>query len=736
MADPAPLSTLPPDAAQRLTEFARSCRAAARAVSLYPAAHPAIAVSLARLSEATARVTENGPFQLQVRPHQLVLDGGVPSKPDAAIAELAAVLHGHFIGALTVNAGADADSWRTLLLLLARAPEEVRVDGGIAHLWTTAGGPSLEIQEIDYAEILREKQGVAATIDQVLAAALAGPQLQLDDSAMRALVDIVGDPAKLGELMNKLEEATAERGTDVMTAAFLSLLKGLTEYIARTNPDRLDTVFRQMGQAAGQLSAEAMLNLLGQRQSPEAMAGNVDVVSGVTDRMSDGSVAEFVAGSVIVERGATDRLAHAFQALVPEMDRQRQLLALAEKEVSASELGQDQSFAELWERVEGMLTSYSDADYVSSQYGRELSNVRARAVDVEQANDDPPERVATWLSTVADSALRALDDQLLVDLLVIEADPARWRDIAETVVTHAEDLVRVGYFDQAWKLAGTIVDQSADRADRQPHAKTALEHFGRSTMMKHVASHLRGASDESYAQFMRLCHAIGTPVITPLAEALSSEQDVRARRRFRDILLGFGSKGSESFRQLMNAPNWEVRRTAAYLLREFGGAEGLKELVPLLTDPEPLVQREAIQGLVLNGSVEASQILIRTLGSATGRTRETIVKELMGMRDDRAVPVFCYLLRNMPPRALPTVHQAAIDALGTFGGLGTVEALNFVLHQGDWWAPFRTRRMRAAAAASLRKIGTPAALDVLRTASSKGPRGVRVAARAALADMT
>ena len=32
------------------------------------------------------------------------------------------------------------------------------LDGGIAHHWATAGGPSLEIQEIDYAEVLREKQ--------------------------------------------------------------------------------------------------------------------------------------------------------------------------------------------------------------------------------------------------------------------------------------------------------------------------------------------------------------------------------------------------------------------------------------------------------------------------------------------------------------------------------------------------------------------------------------------------
>ena len=63
----------------------------------------------------------------------------------------------------------------------------------------------------------------------------------------------------------------------------------------------------------------------------------------------------------------------------------------------------------------------------------------------------------------------------------------------------------------------------------------------------------------------------------------------------------------------MNAANWEVRRTAAFLLREFGGAEGLRELQPLLADPEPLVQREAIQALVLNGTDAASQILLSAL---------------------------------------------------------------------------------------------------------------------------
>jgi HEAT repeat protein len=168
-------------------------------------------------------------------------------------------------------------------------------------------------------------------------------------------------------------------------------------------------------------------------------------------------------------------------------------------------------------------------------------------------------------------------------------------------------------------------------------------------------------------------------------------------------------------------------------LREFGGTEGLKELIPLLTDPEPLVQREAIQALVLNGSDEASAILMRALATASGRSRETLVNELVATRDDRAAPLFCHLIRHLDRRAFPQVYAATITALGGFCGPDAVVALTIALHQGEWWAPVRTRRLRAAAAAALRRIGSPAAREALEAASRKGGRGVRAAARAELA---
>ena len=726
-------ATLDAETTAKLTEFARACKAAARAVSLYPPGHPAIGSTLGRLSELTAALTANGPFTLEVRPHQIAIADAAVAKPDAAIVELSDLLRRQLVGKLTLNAGADMESWRTLLLLLARAPEEIRADGGIRSLWATAGGPSLEIVEIDYAEVLREKQGDAEAVDRLVDAAIRGAELDLDESGMRLLLEIVGDPARLAALMQQLEQRTENTPGAVRVTAFVRLLRGLAEYVGRTNPAQLDQTLRDIGQAAGRLSAEGMLELLLRRSKPEAMAGNVDVVSEMVTRMSDGAVASFVSNSVIAERGATDRLAQAFHALVPDSDRQRQLLSMAQPDVAASELGSEEAaFEDLWKRVEAMLTSYSDEKFVSEGYARELSGARQKAVDVEAISDDPPDRVQTWLGTVADSSLRNLDTLLLQDLLRIEEDGARWRDIADTVVAHAEDLVRVGYFEQALRLAGAVVDEGQRVTERRAGASAALERFGRGSTIRQAAKQLRTADEDTYERFKKLSHAVGPTVIPPLAEALSAEQDARSRRRLRDILVEFGAAGRESVQQLMNAANWEVRRTAAFLLREFGGAEGLKELVPLLTDTEPLVQREAIQALVLNGTEAAAQILVQALAKTSGRPRETLIAELGSMRDERAAPFYAHLVRKLNRRTFPVMYVTAVEALGSFGGPEAVEALKEALYSGEWRAPLRTRRTRAAAAQALRRIGNAAAMAALEEVATNGPRGARRAARTEL----
>ena len=122
-----------------LADFARTCKAAARAVSLYPGTHPAIGVSLSRLVASTGRLARDGPVHFAVHRELLAIDGRSPLRPDPAIGELAMLLHERLIGRLTIRPDAGAEDWRALLLLLARAPDDLIAEGGIGQAWTADG---------------------------------------------------------------------------------------------------------------------------------------------------------------------------------------------------------------------------------------------------------------------------------------------------------------------------------------------------------------------------------------------------------------------------------------------------------------------------------------------------------------------------------------------------------------------------------------------------------------------
>ena len=84
-ADVAAATPLTPEDAARLTDFARACKAAARAVVLYPEGHPAITATLGRIVQITSAAALPGPLSLTVLPDGLLLDEQAPARIDAAI---------------------------------------------------------------------------------------------------------------------------------------------------------------------------------------------------------------------------------------------------------------------------------------------------------------------------------------------------------------------------------------------------------------------------------------------------------------------------------------------------------------------------------------------------------------------------------------------------------------------------------------------------------------------------
>jgi hypothetical protein len=724
---------LGPAETARLTDFARACKAAARAVVLYPLGHPAIAATLGRIADITSASSLPAPLKITVLPDGLMLDDRLPGRPDAAIAELAVLLHSHLIGQLTVNPGGDVEAWRTFLVLVGRHPEAVRTDGGIARVWTTMAGRHIELREIDYAEVLRERAGGESAVwNKVIANCLQGNVFDLDEAGIRELLGIAGDSDRLGELMSALERsADGEGGISAKIAALMRMLRGIVEVVSKNDPERLEPVLRNMAAAVGQCSADMLLGLLG-----EHGPGDEDgprLVQAVVSRMTDSTIARFVAKNVISERAPTDRLAQAFQSLVRDADQQQRVLTLARDDVAASPLGSTEGFESVWNNVaEKLLTSYSDESYVSDPYGRELSGARTQAIEVEQVNDDPPERIAAWLSSIATTALRALDLTLVLDLLRIEEEEGRWGELMKPVVSLLEDLLLVGDFDAAIEVIAVLV--GATRAEestaRRQHAMTAIDMLIAGSMMRHVTTHLATIEDAQFERVKAMCVSLGEVLVRPLAEALSVEERPRTRERLTSILLAFGSVGRRTIERLKSSQNPAVRRTAIHLMRQFGGSEALPDLTELLDDTEPQVQREAVRAILNVGTDAAYRVLEQALTSGTTRSRDAIMQSIGLVRDERATPLFVYILGHVDHRgALAPVYLRAIESLGALRDPVGIAPLREALYKGEWWAPRRTSALRRAAASALARIATPEAFAVLDEAMERGSRGVRSAAR-------
>ena len=226
-----------------------------------------------------------------------------------------------------------------------------------------------------------------------------------------------------------------------------------------------------------------------------------------------------------------------------------------------------------------------------------------------------------------------------------------------------------------------------------------------------------------------MCVSLGEVLVRPLAEALSVEERGRTRERLTAILIAFGAVGRRTIERLKNSPNAAVRRTAIHLMRQFGGVDSLPDLTDLLNDSDSMIQREAVRAILNIGTEKAYRVLEEALATGTERSRDAIMLAISMQRDERATPLFAYILRHIDHRAPHGRSTCAPSNRSARCATPRASRRSWRrCGKGEWWAPRRTAALRAASAAALARIGTPEAFGALETAAD-GSRRVRAVAR-------
>ena len=553
-----------------------------------------------------------------------------------------------------------------------------------------------------------------------------------------SLLDSLSDPERFSRLVEQFQRTPSPDGAkvSVRVAALLQLMRTAIDAARLRGDAEVNRAFETMAESCARLTPEMMIAMLERRHGQDREEANM--VSTVADRMTDTAIASFMTRAVTADRRGTERLAQALEVLVPSLERKSRIVDLAKEEALHSELAADTASSRCGRRVANTVMSYtlvSNLTGVSEDYGKELSSARTQAIEVERVSDDPPERVQAWVATVSESALARLDLEMLLDLLRIEETRRSGNRSAAIVVAEIERRTLIGDVTGAHALIESLVRETTTegRPALRISATRTVDRLAAGPIVRHVASHFRSIVDGEVEHSTMLCQLLGVSVVRSLTDARARRERRshspasrspsgfwRRRPPFGRAVEEFTQSGCPAHRDHV-APAGRRAGSAAR-----AGVDARRR--------RPEVQRESIHAIVEIGTTNAYSVLHRLLLEAD-TPRDTALQELVSLRDDKAVPLFSYVLTKAEPRGkLIAIHISMIEALGTMKPRPeSIRALHQVLLRGRWWTPFRTTTQRQAAATALRRLGTPEALAMLEAAADTGGRGVRKIARAQIA---
>ena len=272
----------------------------------------------------------------------------------------------------------------------------------------------------------------------------------------------------------------------------------------------------------------------------------------------------------------------------------------------------------------------------------------------------------------------------------------RWTPLATIAAAEVERRTLLGDLEAAASLVTAIVrEQQAGRT--RPAWRRSHRRWRRSSrpgpLIRHLVLQLRTVDDRGVAGGAAICHTLGASAVRPLAEALAVEDNSRAIRALREILLGFGAVGRSSVEQLKTSTNPAVRRTAIDLLRVFGGDEALPELAALLGDSDQQVQREAVRRHRADRHrcrLRRPAAHARLRRPVSGRDRPAADFAARPTRRFRCCATSC---TNTSPSGVAR-GRASADHRSTGRACTRIRnrrrRCEFVLYRGIWWAPSRT----------------------------------------------
>lgn len=670
--------------------------AARRAVGLYQDDHPIAAAARDEAGLALEMaLRERGTLTITATEVGLLIDGKA-YRQTADTQALAKRLRQRGILSVTFKAGVDPTELAVLLSVMELPATRLRAKGGVKHILATAGVTRIEAEEIHYVEDApeTEQQEQMAPLDPdtqwdsiivELAKLLCSDGDDIDDEQYRKLLTLLADPSLVVRL---LTECLSQAGVQAAESGRAAFVGQMVQRIERLVLARSVTEW------------EAVKGSVRQGVSKLPPAVRPRIFSFHANSLGEGPPSP----DEVVTSPANERL----PSLLADLNA-----ALAEARNLPRELADAVVGLERGSQALGLIGA--DAGVPASRLAMLLNGMAAMKLQPSS----PWEEMTDMLQSARGQTTLADAVATLLEILEKENKLDGYSKVATELERKTRELMDGG--QRAAALAAlACFARHANETNQYPawqrlRAKAALEAIGTGAILHLVSQVVRTAMPEQVVTATELLVFLGEAAAPMLTQLMGEPLAPGADAAVEQALVRLGETAVPELCRALDTGYTQVGQAVVRVLPRIGTPAALKGLGKALSARDVLVRLAAVQALGKTGSSDAARLLHPALSDHNPSIRRAAIAALGDLKSADAVAELSRIaLRSPGLFGRPVGDQLeAVCAMGKIGGGQAIQTLSEALKRRGLFGAAKMDEIRLAAAAALKRIGTPECLDVL-----------------------
>ena len=241
-----------------------------------------------------------------------------------------------------------------------------------------------------------------------------------------------------------------------------------------------------------------------------------------------------------------------------------------------------------------------------------------------------------------------------------------------------------------------------------------LETLGQERQILRIEPSIEEAAAQRLEEYEQYLSQLLPNSVGPLCGMLGRMKSRRGREMLCRVLSVLAKENLGALVDLLSDPRWYLVRNLVHVLRIMKDKRALPYLEGLLLHEDVRVRIEVVHCIAELGNGESDILMQRCLRDSERVVRTVAAKKLGHLGGSRAASslVECILEKSFLKRMFDE-KWLFFEALGHAGNDETVPILEKLIGKGSFFHSSETAEMKRCAAATLARIGTPKAVQVL-----------------------